>query len=206
MKQKVQKLVRSSLSITHDTNYSEWQPLISKKKKLNNAEVCSDEDLQAVLAGEKLSDQHIHIAQCLIKEQFPHVKGLQSTLLQLKHGLTYEAGTDHLQVIHSRGDHWVLASTVGCEGGTVNLYDSVYHSLDEVTLQVVHNLFQHFSINMISSQKQEGGTDCGLFVIASATAIAFGVNPTTVTFKQTSMRGHLVKCFKERKMSVFPIV
>ena len=30
---------------------------------------------------------------------------------------------------------------------------------------------------MIDSQRQEGGMDCGLFVVANATAIAFGVDP-----------------------------
>jgi len=31
-----------------------------------------------------------------------------------------------LQVLHTGGDHWVLASNINCGIGQVNLYDSLY--------------------------------------------------------------------------------
>ena len=52
---------------------------------------------------------------------------------------------------------------------------------------------------MTDYQKQEGGTDCGLFAIAAATAIAHGVDPTQLKFKQASMRTHLLKYFESEK-------
>ena len=52
------------------------------------------------------------------------------------------------------------------------------------------------------SQKQKGVTDCGLFAIANATAIAHGKNPTQ--FKQDFMRAHLLDCFDQKHMSLFP--
>ena len=55
---------------------------------------------------------------------------------------------------------------------------------------------------MIDSQRQEGGMDCGLFVVAIATAIAFGVDPSKAKFKQVAMRAHLAKCFEEEKISL----
>ena len=204
--EKSEKLVRSAFAVTVSGSESPK----NKKRKLNVSDCQTDKDsnaqLQGILNGEKLTDQHIHIAQCLIKRQFPHIEGLQSSLLQSKPGREYEAGTDQLQIVHSRGDHWVLASTVGCENGKVNVYDSVYSSLDEMTKQVVFNLFNHRPINMIDSQRQEGGMDCGLFVVANATAIAFGVDPSKAKFKQVAMRAHLAKCFEEEKISLFPIV
>ena len=32
---------------------------------------------------------------------------------------------------HTRGSHWILASNIGCEEGRVNMYDSVYKSIDK---------------------------------------------------------------------------
>ena len=47
--------------------------------------------------------------------------------------------------------------------------------------------------------KQGGASDCGLFAIATATALAFGSYSTQ--FQQGSMRQHLVKCFKDGVMT-----
>ena len=51
---------------------------------------------------------------------------------------------------------------------------------------------------------QYGSSDCGLFSIAFATAIALGNNPATFHFKQSEMRQHLIKCFDAGAMTMFP--
>ena len=53
----------------------------------------------------------------------------------------------------------------------MNVYDSLYTSLDETTKVVVSSMFHTHCINMQPLQKQVGGTDCGLFAIAVITAI-----------------------------------
>ena len=40
---------------------------------------------------------------------------------------------------------------------------------------------------MIAVQRQRGGVDCGLFAIAMATAIAFGIDPGSQEFNQGEM-------------------
>ena len=115
-------------------------------------------DIDSIVNGEKLSDPHINFAQRLLKQQFQWLDDLQSTLLQSnKHVAVGKHIKDQLQVIHSRGDHWVLASTVGSKDGEVYVYDSMYHSLDKATTEVVINLFHSTSIKLIDSQKQKGG-------------------------------------------------
>ena len=52
--------------------------------------------------------------------------------------------------------------------------------------------------------KQRGGSDCGLFSIAFATAICFKINPVAVDFRQEDLRGHLFMCLENRKMVPFP--
>lgn len=102
----------------------------------------------------------MHFAQQLLKRQFPHLNGLQPTVLQAKKSL----GTlpNQLQVIHSCGDHWILASNIGCRNGDVSMYDSVYRSIDKETRAVITNLFQSSTLKLVESQKQEGGADCGI--------------------------------------------
>ena len=57
---------------------------------------------------------------------------------------------------------------------------------------------------MCRCQKQVGGTDCGLFSIAFADALAHGMNPGMLKFHQDKMRSHLVDCFNKQIMIPFP--
>ena len=68
---------------------------------------------------------------------------------------------------------------------------------------MIANLFYSI-VKMLECQKQKGGTDCGLVSIAYAIAIAHGVDPTSVTLNQAAMRSHLIKCFEEENLSLFP--
>lgn len=52
-------------------------------------------DKVAISKGQWLSDNHIMIAQILIKEQFPHLNGLESTLYQNSKPIV-----NALQVVH----------------------------------------------------------------------------------------------------------
>lgn len=90
---------------------------------------------------------------------------------------------------------------------TSSFFDSVYRHLDSVTKDVIENLFLPRTTKIVEGmQKQEGGRDCGLFAIATITAIAHGYDPTKMKFDQTAMRNHLAKCFSEKCMSMFPIL
>ena len=74
-----------------------------------------------------------------------------------------------LQIVHCRGNHWILASNVTNKEGILDVYDSVYSNLDEGTLKVLQNLFVYREVRIVEWQKQIGGSDCGLFAIATAT-------------------------------------
>ena len=80
---------------------------------------------------------------------------------------------------------------------------------DEATEEIICNCFQFGiakpTISLMNSQKQKGGTDCGLFAVAFIAFIAFRLDPTKLKFCQEKMRCHLVSCFKENSLSPFPI-
>ena len=160
-------------------------------------------DVSSITRGEKLSDLHMSYAQKLLKQQFPHINGLQSTVFQTKMTtIDREKSTHKMQIIHTRGNHWILASNIGCEEGRVNVYDSVYKSVDEQTERIITTMFHPSTICVVDSQKQDGGVDCGVFAIATATSLAHGVH--LATFDQSAMRKHLLDSFTLGVLTVFP--
>ena len=149
--------------------------------------------------GERLKDYHINFAQEIIRSQF-QINGLQSTLLQSSRKIT----CNKLQVIHSRGNHWIVASTILSDAGCVDVYDSLYDSLDDGSVDIITHLFGELKINMAPLKKQHGSSDCGLFAIASAVHLSKKCSPAEADFNQLLMRPHLIKCFEEYKMTRFP--
>ena len=53
---------------------------------------------------------------------------------------------------------------------------------------------------------QSGSSDCGLFALAFATALANGVNPFVLFFDQSKMRNHFQKAIDTGMLSMFPIL
>ena len=80
---------------------------------------------------------------------------------------------EFVQFLNVANSHWVTISTIGCEAGTVNVYDSgEKHILYRNKEQVTSLLFTERStikINVMNVQIQYGSSDCGLFAVAFAT-------------------------------------
>ena len=218
---KAERLVKAALVTDVVTDVPEYTPKrtkpctgsdcgLSKIRKLNPLSPEIETLLESsIISGDKLSDLHVNYAQQLLQCQFPHLKGLQSTLFQLKTiKLLPDDKADRLQIVHSRNDHWIVASNMECESSVVNIYDSVYSKPDKNTEEVILNLFNidsdRIKLNVISEQKQEGSRDCGVFAIAFATAIAYRKDPSHLIFNQVEMRKHLLACFRGREMTLFP--
>ena len=83
----------------------------------------------------------------------------------------------------------------------LQVYDSLFSNINKQTRNIIQNLFQATSykrldIKFVRCQKQTGGKDCGMFSIAFAPTIAFGVKMTK--FCQELMRAHLVECLNKK--------
>ena len=59
-------------------------------------------------------------------------------------------------------------------------------------------------IDVPYSQQQNGVSDCGLFTIAFAVHLAPGDDAAALSFDQSKMREHLLKCFQRKTMMPFP--
>ena len=61
-----------------------------------------------------LTDEHINLAQALLKHQFTSINGLQNCLLSQTGGFLPQQ-QDSIQIHHVRGNHWVVSSSSGGE-------------------------------------------------------------------------------------------
>ena len=116
------------------------QLLICWRAKEEGASMLTLADKGHILAGEKLDDRHIDIAQNMLKEQFSKIGGLQSTLLQVKPQKQHIENKTFFNH-NSRGDHWIVAATMFATDDRVLVCDSVYHTLDQPTKNIILNLF-----------------------------------------------------------------
>ena len=164
-------------------------------------------DKMAIEQGGEMTDKHMQMAQHLVRIQFPVVGGLQSTLLQQKKKKgTWTMST--VQIIYcNKRSHWITATIKFCKPGQVNIYDSMFNKLDAETRTIVKQMFglkKADDISMVAMQCQKGSKDCGLFAIAVITSLAFGEDPSTVSYDQDNLRRHLIDCITKGELSLFP--
>ena len=219
---KVQKLLQEALTSGLLTSYGtdsdppQKSPVKQPNKKRRieqgdsdtwvqfNGIVLSQLDKDQLREGRWLNDKHINYAQSLLKKQFPHIDGWRETLLIHRKQEKIKQG---VQIIHTCGNHWIVASTLGSSTSDIQIFDSLYSSVDKETQSIILNLFERNGqpkLTMSKISKQEGVNDCGVFAIAAATALAFGSAP--VQLHQSGMRQHLLKCFEDGSMTPFPTI
>ena len=136
------------------------------------------------------------------------MSGLQPPTLQYTQMFDVHHSSEFVQCLNLANNHWITVSTVGCVPGVVNVYDSLHLGLSSSLKRTIANLL-HTSkptivIQQPRMQQQTGGSDCGLFAVATATAICNGQKPETIRFDQTQMRQHLLKSLDEKLLLPFP--
>ena len=154
-----------------------------------------------------MADKHIQAAYILLKKQFPHISGLQHTILAQTDA--WEIMTaEGVQILNDTNKHWVCMSTIGCTANTVNVYDSLNSKASPAVVKqitsILHCQAPSFTIRAINCQGQSGGSDCGLFAIATATSLCHGLLPGLTLWDQTVMRVHLMECFETGELLPFP--
>ena len=130
-----------------------------------------------------LIDVISNAAQVILKEQFPDLLGFQSTLLLKKEQPGYQSEKVYIQIIFDQESHWIVTSNALAKRGQEIVYNSIFNSMDKNTKEIVENLFgPSVTPYLVEGSKQSGGADCGLYTIGNATALAFGLNPSQITF------------------------
>ena len=118
--------------LDNDCNPSEFQERSSLWVKVKDITL-TNYDEEMLVNGEKLSDKDINLAQRILKSKFPKINGLRLTLLQDKSHK--EPTNSALQILHTGGDHWICANTIGTASGKkVLVCDSAYTRWDDTSI------------------------------------------------------------------------
>lgn len=144
----------------------------------------------------------------MLKIIFPQIRGLQDTVLGETLAFSIQRG-EFVQVLNVSGSHWITVSTIDCQQGVINVYDTIpsCHVPTRVKEQIAAIVFspnKQLTLDFQSVQAQRGYSDCGLFAIAFATSLCFKENPVQTKYVQHLLRGHLLKCLTEGVISTFP--
>ena len=119
-----------------------------------------------------------------------------------------QGGREFVQIVNIGHNHWITLSTIGCQPGHINVYDSLHMTLSSDVKELIADLLQwkgnYITIHYCDVQWQVDGNDCGIFAIAFATAICNGDEPASIVFDQNNMRKHLKTCFDNGKLTPFP--
>ena len=168
-------------------------------------------DCQELCSVAWISDSVINAGQNLLKEADKLIAGLQP-IAAGKVGAIAVQTDRFVQVLHINDNHWITISTIGCNNDmpTVKVFDSMLvDNAPETTAQQIASMLAYnenteILLEYCRVQQQSGPNDCGLFALAFATSLCFGVCPTVTDYKQDSMRKHLYDCLKNRTMTPFP--
>lgn len=166
------------------------------------------EDKEVLDSGAWLSDKHIVAAQQLLHMQFPKIQSLQLPYLEQR-DLFKVMPYNGVQILNVNGNHWICVSTLSALSNTIDIYDSLRtKSLSLNTIKqcslLIKTKQKNIKLRRMQVQQQSGGSDCGLFAIANATELCFGMQPNEALYDQTKMRKHLLNCFLSHKLVPFP--
>ena len=121
-----------------------------------------------------VDDAIITASQNLLHQQHPEIGSLQPTVLATQFAMEPQGG-EFVQIVNIGQSHWITLSTVGCQPGHINVYDSLHMGLSSTVKKLIADLLQwkgnDITFNYCDVQWQVGGDDCGIFAITFATAI-----------------------------------
>ena len=168
------------------------------------------EDMECITNNRMLTDNVIFALQKILQKQHPQANGLQDPVLGQCLTFNVYKDTPFVQVLHNGNYHWLAVSTYGCQSGEVFVMDSLFRGrLTQHTQKQICSLLcckeSLMKVKVLPVQQQTNGVDCGLFAVAFVQYILmYGKNPINTGFAQSKLRQHVLKSFKDGKLSLFP--
>lgn len=157
-------------------------------------------------------DMHMDHAQHLLAKS-SSLSGFQSTNVfdSINCNQVRVPTNKFVQILNVRTNHWITVSNVDCGPNTIKVYDSMcgLQYNDKFNCQVAALLdctSDSITVVNASIKQQEGSYDCGLFSIACATSLCFGMAPENQNYDQHEMRDHLADCFRNGAILPFPVI
>ena len=109
-----------------------------------------------------------------------------------------------------KGQHWILVSTLHCDDGVIDIYDSAQGSY--LRSSVVECLAKYIptktgdslTFRFILCDKQKNGNDCGMYAICNMVSLLHNQDPCSLVYPAERLRRHLRLCMENRSFTVFP--
>ena len=116
--------------------------------------------------------------------------------------------SEFIQILHNGKNHRLTISTIGLPASTVNVYDSLYQSLSQCTIDqicvVMFSTNDAVDVRFIDVEQKTNNSDCGVYAIAYATSLCFSEDMSCIQFCVIKMRSHLVSCLEKGPNVSFP--
>ena len=168
-----------------------------------------------IIKGGWLEDDHMEKFGFLVKKSSNYIPQ-EPWKVQLPHNIEpVPEDKEHIQILHSADDlrnqqsdgHWVL-----CYYDKKRIY--IYDSLNKRKVHTSHkiylnHLFPNYPFDkkpvvFPEVQRQQNGSDCGVFAITFAVSLLYRLKPETVRYNDALMRQHLLKMFETNVIKHFP--
>ena len=110
---------------------------------------------------------------------------------------------DEVEIVLASGFNFHPQSDVDIINSLNN--SNISSKIIQCAVRILKTAKRSFRISHVPCQLQKDGYNGGVFAIAFARALAFKINPSEIRFgKATHMREHLLLCFKEKNLKLFP--
>ncbi|XP_065653455.1 uncharacterized protein LOC136080567 [Hydra vulgaris] len=159
-----------------------------------------------------LNDKVIHFCQQLMSIQLNIDVGLQDPIKGQVLSFHIYPSTPFVQILHDGNLHWLCVTTYDCKPGEIYIFDSLFHGSISLHTKrqicyLLHCQEKNLTFKVLPIQQQTNGVDCGIYAIAWARQIleTKSIPSTYLTFEQSEMRSHLLKCILNNRLEIFPV-
>jgi hypothetical protein len=168
------------------------------------------EEVDALTTTNKLCTGFINLSMLILQNLFPLIGGLNCSTLGQHINFPKATGEKWMQIVHDGYDHWVLVAMGFFEPDVVLVYDSLagpkwssQHIIGCMT-SLLRTPEKEMKYKVKACQRQGNGYDCGVFAIAFATSLAYGEDPSKLSYDTKQLRNHLRACMESNRLTPFP--
>ena len=173
-------------------------------------EYLSNEEIELIKHNSELRSSHINAFLTLLTTEFAEYGGLFRTEWGSTNQFPKVEEKKLIQLIHLPG-HWVTVAGGFSDNADVVLYDSMVSDEPKQLHNFLLNNVSHligckssFTLLIAKPSRQPDSHSCGVYALAFATALAFGLDPEEENFQNARiLRDHLKAILRQKEGSQF---